>query len=98
MIDITNIRFKLITEPEEGKEYILAECSIEIDGAIVIHGLRVCKDPECRLYVLFPVRYKDGTKQNIVHPTNSEAREYISNAIVEEYKSRVGRFSFADNV
>lgn len=68
---------------------VKAIASITIDDQFVVHDLRVVEG-EKGLFVAMPSRkLPSGDFRDIAHPINSETRERIQAAVIEEYKSKL---------
>lgn len=69
---------------------VKAIASITIDDEFVVHDLRVVEG-ERGLFVAMPSRkLPSGEFRDIAHPINSETRERIQAAVLEEYKRQIG--------
>ncbi len=69
---------------------VKAIASITIDDEFVVHDLRVVEG-ERGLFVAMPSRkLPSGEFRDIAHPINSETRERIQTAVLEEYKRQTG--------
>jgi stage V sporulation protein G len=81
MAQITDVRiYKLkIIGPQK------AWAAVTLDGEFAVHGLKVMENEG--LWVSMPAR-KDtrGEYQDIFHPISREAREALTEAIIEAYK------------
>jgi stage V sporulation protein G len=79
-MEITEIRVFPVNE-EKLKAYV----TITFDHCFVIRDLKVIHG-NSGLFVAMPAkRRKDGTFKDIAHPLNSETRERMERAILEEY-------------
>lgn len=68
---------------------VKAIASITIDDQFVVHDLRVVEGDK-GLFVAMPSRkLPNGDFRDIAHPINSETRERIQAAVIEEYKSQL---------
>lgn len=81
MVEITEVRiFK-----SRGDGAVKAYASVSLDGEFVVKGLKVIEG-ENGLWVSMPSRKgRDGSYQDIFHPTSKEARDKIVNAVIEAY-------------
>ena len=81
-MNITDVRVRKMTK--EGK--MKAVVSITIDGAFVVHDIKVIEG-EKGLFIAMPSRKaSDGEYRDIAHPINSETREKIQKIILESYE------------
>ena len=78
---ITNINLKKI----DSVTNIRAVVSIVLDNSFAVTDIKVIENKK-GLFVAMPSkRDNDGTFHDIAHPVNSDFRNYIQNAILEEY-------------
>ena len=84
MFTITDVKIRKITRSTEtGK--LKAVASIVIDGAFVIHDIKLI-DGIDGLFMAMPSRKAtDGTFMDIAHPINSEVREIVKTAVLKAY-------------
>ena len=81
-MNITDVRVRKMTK--DGK--MKAVVSITIDGAFVVHDIKVIEG-EKGLFIAMPSRKAtSGEYRDIAHPINSEARDKIQKAILESYE------------
>lgn len=74
---------------------VCAIASIVIDDAFVIHDLRVVNGDK-GLFVAMPSRkLPNGDFRDICHPINSEARDMIQQAVLEQFATEGGVQAFA---
>ncbi len=74
---------------------VCAIASIVIDDAFVVHDLRVVNG-EKGLFVAMPSRkLPNGDFRDICHPINSDARESIQQAVLEQFDEDGGIEAFA---
>ncbi len=60
--------------------------SIVLDDAICINNIEIAQG-KFGMFISFPIRRnKEGKIYNVVHPINSETREKIQKAILQEYQ------------
>lgn len=79
---LTGIKVRKI----ENAGTIKGRADIVLDESICIHDIRIV-DGRKGLFISFPyTRDKNGKILDLVHPINSETREKIQKAIIEEYK------------
>ena len=82
MIDITNVKITKI----EGNMRVKGIASITIDDSFVVHDIKII-ETQNGLYVAMPSkRTPAGEFKDIAHPINSEAREIIQKAVINEYE------------
>lgn len=81
-MNITDIRMKVVDSESKMK----AVASITIDGAFVVHDIRVI-DGEKGLFVAMPSKKDaDGTHRDICHPVNLETRTMIKEMVIAKYE------------
>lgn len=80
-MQVTNVQFRQF----KGNDKLLGFASVELDGQIVITGLRVIAGQH-GIFVAFPSKQDNKTKEwhEIVFPTTKEAREMIQDAVKKE--------------
>lgn len=77
---------KVVVKPVNGNGRLRATASVTFDDEFVVHGIRVVEGDK-GLFIAMPSRkMNDGTHKDIAHPLNSETRQKIQDAIIEEYK------------
>lgn len=88
-MNITEVRIRLKTK-EESK--IRAIASITLDECFVVHDIKVIEGND-GFFIAMPSRKTpEGEFKDIVHPLNTETREFIKQRILEEYeKARAER-------
>lgn len=81
---------RVVVRPVNNTESKLrATASVTFDDAFVVHGVRVVEG-EKGLFIAMPSRrLNDGTRKDIAHPINSETRQKIQDAVLEEYRKTV---------
>jgi stage V sporulation protein G len=81
-MNITDVRLKKIDNGSKMK----AIASITFDNAFVVREIRVIEGQK-GLFVAMPSRKTpSGEFKDIAHPINSDTRQLIQNAILEEYE------------
>lgn len=80
-MEITNVK---ITKTEMNRVKGIA--SITIDNCFVVHNIKIIESRN-ELFIGMPSRRTpNGEFKDIAHPINSEARDKIQKAILEEYE------------
>ena len=78
-------------ETREAGGRTLAYAEIEIDGALLVRGLRVVESESRGLFVGFPAqRVRRERLVELVVPLTREARRAVREAVIEEYKRVTG--------
>jgi DNA-binding cell septation regulator SpoVG len=78
-------------ETREGDGRTLAFAEIEIDGGLLIRGLRVMETGSRGLFVGFPAqRVRRERLVELVVPITREARQAVRDAVIAEYKRVAG--------
>ena len=81
-MNITEIRVRLVKK-EDSK--LKAVASITIDECFVVHDIKVIEGSQ-GFFIAMPSRKTpDGEYKDIVHPLDTETRERIRAAILEEF-------------
>jgi stage V sporulation protein G len=82
MMQITDVRVRKVNS--EGK--MKAVVSVTFDNQFVVHDIKVI-DGQNGTFIAMPSRRTpDGEFKDIAHPINSETREMIQKAILEEFE------------
>lgn len=80
-MEITNVK---ITKTEMNRVKGIA--SITIDNCFVVHNIKIIESQNGLFIGMPSVKTTDGIFKDIAHPINSEARDKIQKAILEEYE------------
>ncbi len=81
-MEITDVRIRKIAT--EGK--MKAIVSITFDNEFVVHDIKVIEG-QSGLFIAMPSRKTpDGEFKDIAHPINTQTREKIQSAILDEYE------------
>ncbi|SHK04787.1 stage V sporulation protein G [Clostridium cavendishii DSM 21758] len=81
-MQITDVRIRKIAS--EGK--MKAIVSVTFDNEFVVHDIKVIEGQN-GLFIAMPSRKTpDGEFKDIAHPINTDTRERIQNAILDEYE------------
>lgn len=90
-MDITKVTLRSVSMNK-----VCAIASIVIDDALVIHDLRVVNGDK-GLFVAMPSRkLPNGDFRDICHPINSEARERIQQAVLQQFGDEGGLDAFGE--
>lgn len=81
-MQITDVRIRKIAT--EGK--MKAIVSITMDNEFVIHDIKVIEGQNGHFIAMPSRRTPDGEFKDIAHPINTETREKIQKAILDEYE------------
>ena len=88
-MQITDVRVRKVNS--EGK--MKAVVSVTFDNQFVVHDIKVI-DGQNGTFIAMPSRRTpDGEFKDIAHPINSETREMIQKAILEEFEKAVAEDS-----
>lgn len=80
-MQITDVRIRKIAADGKMKAIV----SVTFDNEFVVHDIKVIEGQN-GLFIAMPSRKTpDGEFKDIAHPINTETRERIQNAILEEY-------------
>ena len=90
-MDISNITIRKITT--EGK--MKAIVSVAFDHVFVVHDIKVIEGNN-GFFIAMPSRKtQDGEFKDIVHPINSEFREFLSKAVLQKYRETLEELELA---
>lgn len=81
-MQITDVRIRKIAT--EGK--MKAIVSITLDNEFVVHDIKVIEGQNGHFIAMPSRRTPDGEFKDIAHPINTETREKIQQAILDEYE------------
>ena len=82
-MNISEVRVRLVKK-EEGK--LKAVASVTIDNCFVIHDVKVLEGNEDFFIAMPSKKTPDGEYKDIVHPINTETREMLKNAVLDEFE------------
>ena len=89
-MNLTAVRVFPFESREDGAR-VVAYAEIEIDGALLVRGLRVMETGSRGLFVGFPAqRVRRERLVELVVPLTREARRAVREAVIEEYKRVTG--------
>lgn len=81
---ITEIKIRRIYQDNR----LRALVSVTLDNDFAVHDIKVIEGPE-RLFVAMPSRREEsGVFRDIVHPITPEARRYMEDMILDEYRRK----------
>jgi stage V sporulation protein G len=81
LMQITDVRIRKIAADGKMKAIV----SVTFDNEFVVHDIKVIEGQN-GLFIAMPSRKTpDGEFKDIAHPINTQTRERIQNAILEEY-------------
>lgn len=80
-MDISNITIRKMTT--EGK--MKAIISVTFDHVFVVHDIKVIEGNNGYFIAMPSRKTQDGEFKDIVHPINSEFREFLSDAVLGKY-------------
>ena len=79
---ITEIKIRRIYQDDR----LRALVSVVLDNDFAVHDIKVIEGPE-RLFVAMPsLRKENGVVSDIVHPITPDARQYMEEMILDEYR------------
>lgn len=80
-MQITDIRVRKVTSDSKMKAIV----SVTFDGEFVVHDIKVIEG-EKGLFIAMPSRkIQNGEFKDIAHPINSDTRDRIQQAVLDEY-------------
>lgn len=84
-MQITDVRLRKATGTQESK--LKAFCSVVIDGAFVVHDLRIVEGTH-GLFVSMPRRKTgEGEFKDMAHPITAEAREMLQVSVLAAWEA-----------
>ncbi len=85
-MEVSSVELKILDNPG-GR--VLAFASVVFDEQFVVHNVRLVR-AKSGLVVAMPNEEYKGRLRDIAHPLNSQFREEIMGAIVEQFNREVG--------
>ncbi len=87
MINITDVRVRIVKQHEEGK--LKAVASIIIDDCFAIHDIKIISGND-GIFIAMPSRKtSEGDFKDIAHPINTETRELIKEKVLKAYEQEL---------
>ena len=87
MINITDVRVRIVKQHEEGK--LKAVASIIIDDCFAIHDIKIISGND-GIFIAMPSRKtSEGDFKDIAHPINTETRELIKDKVLKAYEQEL---------
>ncbi len=87
MINITDVRVRIVKQHEEGK--LKAVASIIIDDCFAIHDIKIISGND-GVFIAMPSRKtSEGDFKDIAHPINTETREVIKEKVLKAYEEEL---------
>ena len=83
---VTDIRIRLI-ENEDSK--LKAVASVTFDESIVVHDIKIVQGKEGYFVSMPSKKTPDGEYRDLVHPINTETREYLVSELLKAYEKTV---------
>lgn len=83
---ITDIRIRSVESASDSSSKFKAVASITIDECFVIHDIKIIEGDDSAFIAMPSRKTKQGDYRDIVHPINTETRNYIQQEILSEYK------------
>ena len=83
-MNITEVRVRLVKK-DEGK--LKAVASVTIDGCFVVHDVKILEGTEDFFIAMPSKKTPDGEYKDIVHPLNTETREMLKKAVLDEFEN-----------
>ena len=82
-MNITEVRVRLVKKDDSK---LKAVASITIDNCFVVHDIKVIEGNQGYFIAMPSRKTLDGEYKDIVHPLNTETREEIRTAILNEFE------------
>ena len=87
MINITDVRVRIVKQHEEGK--LKAVASIIIDDCFAIHDIKIISGND-GVFIAMPSRKtSEGDFKDIAHPINTDTREVIKEKVLKAYEEEL---------
>lgn len=83
-MNITEVRVRLVKK-DEGK--LKAVASVTIDGCFVVHDVKILEGTDDFFIAMPSKKTPDGEYKDIVHPLNTETREMLKKAVLDEFEN-----------
>ncbi len=83
---ITGVRVRLI-QKEDSK--LKAVASVTFDECFVVHDIKIIEGNEGPFIAMPSRKASNGEYKDIAHPINTETREAIISAVIDEYNKEV---------
>ena len=82
-MNISEVRVRLVKK-EEGK--LKAVASITIDNCFVVHDVKILEGADDFFIAMPSKKTPDGEYKDNVHPLNTETREMLKKAVLDEFE------------
>ena len=82
-MNISEVRVRLVKK-DEGK--LKAVASVTIDDCFVVHDVKILEGQDDFIIAMPSKKTPDGEYKDIVHPLNTETREMLKKAVLEEFE------------
>ncbi|MGY3777908.1 septation regulator SpoVG [Isobaculum melis] len=83
-MEITEIQLRRMDTGNKMK----ALAAVIFDDSFIIHDIRVIENEDRMLVVMPSRKYPDGSFGDIAHPLNSDMRQRIEQAVLNEYQKK----------
>lgn len=81
-MQITDVKIRKIVNDDRAMKAIV---SVTFDDSLALHDIKVIETSK-KIFVVMPSKKNpDGTYKDIVHPTKSELRKLINDAVIKAY-------------
>ena len=82
-MNISEVRVRLVKK-DEGK--LKAVASVTIDDCFVVHDVKILEGTDDFFIAMPSKKTPDGEYKDIVHPLNTETREMLKKAVLDEFE------------
>ena len=82
-MNISEVRVSLV-QKDEGK--LKAVASVTIDDCFVVHDVKILEGTDDFFIAMPSKKTPDGEYKDIVHPLNTETREMLKKAVLDEFE------------
>ena len=83
-MNISEVRVRLVKK-DEGK--LKAVASVTIDDCFVVHDVKILEGQDDFFIAMPSKKTPDGEYKDIVHPLNTETREMLKKAVLDEFET-----------
>ncbi|HBE72573.1 MAG TPA: septation protein spoVG [candidate division Zixibacteria bacterium] len=81
-MQITEVRVSL---RQAGSDKLLAFANVTFDNAFAVRGIKIIQGTNGPFIAMPSRKMADGTFKDVAHPINSETRQMLEKAVLDEY-------------
>ncbi len=83
-MEVTNVKLVKLNKNNR----LRGVASITLDDEFVVHGIKIIESQK-GLFIAMPSERKEDVFKDVAHPITTDARNKITNAILEKYNSEM---------